>query len=188
MHLVDPLEVAYRNIIELTQGEDHAREGLQETPGRAARAWMELTEGYSVDVESLLKTFDSDGYDEMVVVADVPFASLCEHHMLPFTGRAHVVYIPNGRVVGLSKIPRLIDVYSHRLQIQERMTIQIADALELHLCPQGIMVMLEAEHTCATLRGVKKPGTVMRTSALRGLIKEDTAARAEALALIRGNR
>lgn len=176
---------AYHSIIASTVGEDTAREGLQETPGRAAKAWLELTSGYGVDVAALLKTFDSDGYDEMVVVGNIPFASLCEHHLLPFTGHAHVVYIPNGRIVGLSKIPRLVDAYSHRLQVQERMTIQIADALQENLDPLGVMVVLEATHMCATLRGVKKAGTVMKTSAIRGALKDKPEARAEALALIR---
>lgn len=180
-------EYAFRRIIAATPGEDPEREGLVETPARAARAWAELTSGYTVDVASILKTFDSDGYDEMVVVADIPFASLCEHHMLPFVGHAHVVYIPDGRVIGLSKVPRLVDVFARRLQIQERMTIQIADALEDNLHPVGVMVVVEATHTCSTVRGVKKAGVVMRTSALRGLIKEDAAARSEALALIRGH-
>lgn len=179
---------AYRTLIDSIGHEHVDRDGLLETPARAAKAWAELTSGYDADIGSMLKTFDSDGYDEMVAVADIPFASLCEHHMLPFTGKAHVVYIPNGRIVGLSKIPRLVDAFSHRLQVQERLTIEIADALHENLEPVGILVLLEATHMCATLRGVKKSGTVMRTSALRGLIKEDAAARAEALALIRNGR
>lgn len=182
----DPLVAFYQGILEHTNGgrELVDREGLVETPGRAARAWRELTEGYDVDVRRLLKTFDSDGYDEMVAVADIPFASLCEHHLLPFTGRAHVVYIPVGRIVGLSKIPRVVDAYARRLQVQERLTIQIADALEDHVQPFGVMVVVEATHMCATLRGVKKAGVVMRTSAVRGEIKDNPAARAEALAMI----
>jgi GTP cyclohydrolase IA len=179
------LERAYREILGATPGEDCGREGLQETPERAMKAWRELTSGYDVDVAALLKTFDSDGYDEMVAVTQIPFASLCEHHLLPFTGLASVVYIPDGRIVGLSKIPRLVDAFSHRLQVQERMTVQIADALVEHLHPVGVMVVLEATHTCATLRGVKKAGTLMRTSVVRGALSEKPAARAEALALIR---
>jgi GTP cyclohydrolase I len=146
---VTGLEDSYRVIIDSVEGEDVNREGLLETPERASRAWRELTSGYKVDVKALLKTFDSDGYDEMVVVADIPFASLCEHHLLPFTGKAHVVYIPLGRIIGLSKIPRLVDAFAQRLQVQERMTIQIADALEENLKPFGVMVVLEAVHTCA---------------------------------------
>lgn len=143
-------------------------------------------DGYEVDdIQGLLKTFDSNGYDEMVAVCDMPFNSTCEHHMLPFTGKAHVVYIPNGRIVGLSKIPRLVDAYAHRLQVQERLTVEIAEALVEHLTPVGVMVVLEATHTCATLRGVKKAGTVMRTSVVRGALADKPEARAEALALIR---
>lgn len=183
-HAEEELVDSYSEVLRHTIGEDANREGLVETPRRAARAWLELTAGYHADVKSLLKTFDSDGYDEMVVVADIPFASLCEHHMLPFTGKAHAVYIPSGRIVGLSKIPRLVDVYAKRLQVQERMTIQIADALEQNLQPVGVLVVVEATHLCATLRGVKKSGMVMRTAALRGLIKDDAKARAEAYALI----
>lgn len=179
------LAATYEALIRTTTGEDSTREGLRETPGRAARAWMEMTSGYDVDVAALLKTFDSNGYDEMVVVADVPFASLCEHHLLPFTGKAHVVYIPSGRIVGLSKIPRLIDAFSRRLQVQERLTIEIADALDEHLSPTGTMVVVEAVHSCASLRGVRKAGMVMRTSAVRGALRDKPEARAEALALIR---
>ncbi len=177
-------ERIYSELLVYTEGEDADREGLRETPERAARAWEELTNGYAADVEALLKTFNSDGYDEMVAVAHIPFASLCEHHLLPFVGEAHVVYIPNGRIVGLSKIPRLVDAYSHRLQVQERLTVQIADALETHLHPVGVMVVIEANHTCASLRGVKKAGMMMRTSAVRGALSEQPESRAEALALI----
>lgn len=178
------LAAAYLTILEHTPGEDFTREGLDETPVRAARAWAELTSGYNADIEGLLKTFDADGYDEMIAVTTT-FASLCEHHLLPFTGRAHVVYIPHGRIVGLSKIPRLVDAFANRLQVQERLTVQVADALVEHLNPRGVMVVIDAEHTCAALRGVRKPGTVMRTSAVRGALAEVPEARAEALALIR---
>lgn len=176
----------YEEILRATDGENHARPGLVETPSRAARAWRELTSGYTEDVAGLLKTFDSDGYDEMVAVVGIPFASLCEHHLLPFTGKAHLVYIPSGRIVGLSKIPRLVDAFARRLQVQERLTVQIADAFEEHLQPAGLMVVIDAEHTCATLRGVRKAGMGMRTSAVRGALRAKPAARAEALNLIGG--
>lgn len=174
---------AYRSLL-VAAGEDPDREGLVETPDRAGRAWAELTAGYTVDIAALLKTFDSDGYDEMIAVGPVGFASLCEHHLLPFVGVAYVVYIPDGRVVGLSKIPRLVDAFSHRLQIQERLTVQIADAFEAHLSPVGVLVVVDAEHTCASLRGVKKEQMRMVTSAVRGALRDKPAARAEALALI----
>lgn len=178
------LTETYQSLLKLTRYEDHYRAGLNETPGRAARAWMELTSGYAVDVEALLKTFDSDGYDEMVVVKGVPFASLCEHHLLPFTGTAAVAYIPNGRIVGLSKIPRLVDAFARRLQVQERLTTEICEAFVSHLDPVGVMVVVEAVHSCAAIRGVRKPGTAMVTSAVRGALKDKPEARAEALSLI----
>lgn len=146
------------------------REGTDDTPGRVARMWIdELCSGYSADVTALLKTFDSQGYDGMVLVKDVPLVSTCEHHLVPFTGVAHVAYFPDGKVVGLSKIKRLVDAYARRLQIQERLTTEVADALVKHLEPRGVMVVVEAEHLCMTIRGVQAPGTRTITSAVRGL-------------------
>jgi GTP cyclohydrolase I len=173
---------AFETILNETPGRDLA--GTAETPERCARAWLELTAGYDVDVTELLKTFDADGYDQMIVVSPIPVTSLCEHHLLPFVGQAHVVYVPTGRIVGLSKIPRVVEAFARRLQVQERLTNQVADAIEKHLDPLGVMVVVDAEHSCATLRGVRKPGLRMKTSAVRGLLKEDEKARAEALALI----
>lgn len=161
--------------------------GTRETPHRAAKAMLEMTEGYTTDIASLFTTFDSEGYDQMIAVTDIPFVSLCEHHALPFSGVAHIVYIPNGKVVGLSKIPRLVHAYAKRFQIQERLTAQIADALEEHVSPIGVMVLIEAQHTCMLFRGVKSAG-VMQTSALRGVLKEDGAGRAEALSMIARKR
>lgn len=152
------------------------RSGTDDTPARVAKMWLEeLCSGYGVDVAALLKTFENDGaYDGMVIVKDVPLVSTCEHHLVPFTGVAHVGYFPGEQVVGLSKIKRLVDVYGRRLQIQERLTTQIADALDEHLSPRGVMVVLEAEHLCMTIRGVQAPGTMTITSAVRGMFKTNT--------------
>jgi GTP cyclohydrolase I len=162
--------------------EDPTREGLIETPRRVVKAFKEMTVGYDTDISKILGvTFDVD-CDEMVVVKDIPFSSLCEHHMLPFTGTATVAYIPGKRVVGLSKIPRLVDAYAKRLQVQERLTNQIADAMVEHLEPLGVGVIIKGHHSCMSLRGVGKSGTMM-TSALRGVIRTKAAARAEFLHL-----
>lgn len=162
------------------------REGTDDTPGRVARMWIdELCSGYKADISTLLKTFDSDGYDGMVLVKDIPLVSTCEHHMVPFTGVAHVAYFPDGKVVGLSKIKRLVDAYARRLQIQERLTTQIADALVEHLEPRGVMVVVEAEHLCMTIRGVQAPGTRTVTSAVRGLFNtNEEGEKAEFLELV----
>ena len=168
-------------------GEDPERDGLLETPHRVARAWAELLAGHGVDASGVLgKTFDI-AHDEMVLVKDIELVSTCEHHLLPFTGVAHVGYIPseNGRVTGLSKLARLVDIYARRLQVQERLTTQIADALVEHLDARGVIVVIEAEHTCMTMRGVRKPGSRTVTSAVRGLLRHP-ATRAEAMSLIIG--
>ncbi|MBB1512180.1 GTP cyclohydrolase I FolE [Tessaracoccus sp. MC1627] len=168
-------------------GEDPERDGLLETPDRVARAWGELLAGHGVDASGVLgKTFDI-AHDEMVLVKDIELVSTCEHHLLPFTGVAHVGYIPseNGRVTGLSKLARLVDIYARRLQVQERLTTQIADALVEHLDARGVIVVVEAEHTCMTMRGVRKPGSRTVTSAVRGLLRHP-ATRAEAMSLIIG--
>ncbi len=167
-------------------GEDPTRDGLRETPARVARAYTELLSGYQENPdEHLARQFEVD-HDEMVVVREIPFASLCEHHMLPFIGSASVAYIPgqDGRVCGLSKLARLVDGYARRLQVQERMTSQIADALESTLGARGAMVILTAEHLCMTVRGVRKPGAKTTTSALRGLMRSRPATRAEAIELM----
>lgn len=162
-------------------------DGLRETPARAAQALVELTSGYEVNVPGLFKTFEKDGYDEMVVLRDIDFASLCEHHVLPFTGRTHIAYIPETKVVGLSKLARVVDAYARRLQIQERMTEQIATAIEQNLQAKGVMVVVEATHSCMALRGVRKPGAIMVTSAIKGALWKPEA-RAEALVLMGRSR
>ncbi|HEY7600646.1 MAG TPA: GTP cyclohydrolase I FolE [Candidatus Limnocylindrales bacterium] len=178
------VEEAVRQIL-LEIGEDPAREGLAETPARVHRMYRELTAGYHVDPERLVggAIFDVD-YSEMVVVKDIPFYSLCEHHLLPFFGQAHVAYIPEGRVIGLSKIPRIVEMYARRLQVQERMTKQIADFLMERLEPRGVGVVVEASHLCAVMRGVRKPGTIMTTSHVLGLFRSADRTRAEFLAHI----
>ncbi|MDP9481951.1 MAG: GTP cyclohydrolase I FolE [Chloroflexota bacterium] len=176
------VEAAVREI--LTEiGEEPDREGLVGTPVRVHRMYTELTAGYHVDPVRLMNgaIFDVD-YSEMVIVKDIPFYSLCEHHLLPFFGAAAVAYIPRGRVIGLSKIPRIVEMYARRLQVQERMTQQIADFLQDHLAPQGVGVVVEATHLCAVMRGVRKPGTIMTTSAVLGLFRSRDKTRSEFLA------
>lgn len=154
-------------------GEDVTREGLVETPARIARMYEEICGGMEEDAkEHLQKTFTVDN-NEMVLEKDITFYSMCEHHMLPFYGKVHVAYIPDGKVAGLSKLARTVEVYAKRLQLQEQMTAQIADALMEHLCPKGVIVMVEAEHLCMTMRGVKKPGTTTVSVVARGAFKED---------------
>jgi GTP cyclohydrolase IA len=173
------VEAAVREILGEI-GEDPDRDGLIGTPERVHRMYTELTAGYHVDPERLINgaIFDVD-YSEMVVVKDIPFYSLCEHHLLPFFGRAAVAYIPRGRVVGLSKIPRIVEMYARRLQVQERLTQQVADFLQDRLEPKGVGVVIEATHLCAVMRGVRKPGTVMTTSAVLGLFRSRDNTRAE---------
>jgi GTP cyclohydrolase I len=169
-------------------GEDPERDGLQKTPGRVARMYEELFAGFEENpADHLEVTFAAD-HDEMVMVRDIPFASLCEHHMVPFMGRAHVAYIPgsDGRITGLSKLARLVDGYAKRLQVQERMTSQIADTIELALDPKGVLVVVEAEHLCMSMRGVKKSGTSTVTSAVRGQFRSDTSTRFEAMQFLQG--
>ena len=175
------VEDAVRAIIEGI-GEDPDRQGLARTPGRVQRMYAELTAGYHVDPDRLINgaIFDVD-YSEMVVVRGISFSSLCEHHLLPFFGTAAVAYIPRGRVVGLSKIPRIVEMYARRLQVQERLTQQVADFLMERLEPKGVGVVIEATHLCATMRGVRKPGTLMTTSAVLGLFRSSDKSRAEFL-------
>ena len=167
-------------------GEDPEREGLRETPSRVARAYREMFSGLYTDPDSVLNTMFDEEHDELVIVKEIPMYSTCEHHLVSFHGVAHVGYIPgkNGRVTGLSKIARMVDLYAKRPQVQERLTSQIADALVRKLDPSGVIVVVEAEHLCMAMRGVRKPGAVTTTSAVRGLFKPNPASRAEALALI----
>lgn len=169
-------------------GEDKNREGLKETPRRIEDAYKQILSGYAVkDPSSILKPiYKKETYSEIILVKDIPFYSLCEHHILPFFGKASVAYIPkNSMILGLSKIPRLVEVYARRLQIQERLTGQIADTLYKTIEPLGVMVIMEAEHLCMTMRGVQKPGTKMITSALRGIFMKDAKVRAEAMSLMK---
>lgn len=150
------------------------REGTDDTPRRVAAMYLnELCSGYKVDIEALLRTFPNDGYEGMVIVRDVPVTSLCEHHLVPFVGYAHIGYFPNGRVVGLSKLARVVNAYARRLQIQERLTQQVCEALETYIKPRGVMVVVEAEHLCMTIRGVQAPGTKTITSAVTGLFNDN---------------
>ncbi|HET6824250.1 MAG TPA: GTP cyclohydrolase I FolE [Anaerolineales bacterium] len=163
-------------------GEDPDREGLRNTPDRVSRMYAELLSGYNADPEKIINgaLFNVD-YDEMVLVRDIEFYSLCEHHMLPFLGRAHVAYLPKGKVIGLSKIPRIVDMYARRLQVQERMTRQIADVIQNMLEPHGVAVVVEAVHLCSMMRGVKKHGARMTTSAMQGAFRANLATRQEFL-------
>lgn len=178
----EDVEEAVRTILR-GLGEDPDRPGLERTPGRVRRMYAELTAGYHVDPERLLNgaVFEV-AYSEMVVVRNIPFSSLCEHHLLPFFGHAAVAYIPRGRVVGLSKVPRIVEMYARRLQVQERLTQQVADLLMERLDPKGVGVVVEATHLCAVMRGIRKPGTVMTTSAVLGLFRSNDKTRAEFLA------
>jgi GTP cyclohydrolase I len=181
-----------RAVAELLEaiGEDPGRDGLLRTPERVAEMYAELCSGLHEDPARHLDVrFDAD-HDELILVRDIPFASLCEHHLMPFTGRAHVGYIPgvDGRVTGLSKLARLVEGYARRPQVQERLTTQVADALEARLSPRGVVVIIEAEHLCMSMRGVSKPGAVTVTSAVRGVLRDDAAARAEAMSIVHGSR
>lgn len=182
------IEKAVREIL-LAIGEDPEREGLIETPLRVARMYDELFAGLHVDVRDVIKVFHEKDHDEMIMVGDIPFYSMCEHHLLPFIGRAHVVYIPQGgRILGLSKIARIVDVMSRKPQLQERLTSQIADTLVEAVRPMGVAVIVEAEHLCMTMRGIRKPGSLTVTSALRGLCKSDARSRSEAMSLLNRRR
>lgn len=177
------IERAVREILAAV-GENPDRDGLQETPARVARMYAELFGGLTLDPSRHLQKVFLEEYDEMVLVRDIAFNSMCEHHLLPFIGKAHVGYLPRGRVVGLSKLARIVDEISRRPQVQERMTHQIADLMDSELQPKGVIVVLEAEHSCMTIRGVKKPGALTITSAVRGLFKTNQSSRAEAMSLI----
>jgi GTP cyclohydrolase I len=181
------IEAAVREIL-LAIGEDPDREGLRETPARVARMYAEVFAGLHKDPrEHLRKTF-TQKYDEVVLVRDIQFASFCEHHLLPFTGKAHIAYLPSGKIVGLSKIPRVVEVLARRPQVQERMTEDLADLLMRELDPRGVAVILEATHSCMTLRGVRNVGSLCTTSAMRGSFRENALTRSELMSLIFGGR
>lgn len=178
-------EAAVRELLAAI-GEDVNREGIVETPARVARMWAEVIQGSNEDPEQhLTKTFEIE-HDEMVLVRDIPFTAMCEHHLLPFTGVAHVAYLPGttGRFTGLSKVARLVEGFARRLQVQERMTSQIADAMQNMLEPVGVLVVLEAEHSCMSIRGVRKPGSKTVTTSVRGIYRTDSSARAEVMSFI----
>jgi GTP cyclohydrolase I len=178
------MERSFRDLLE-SVGEDPERQGLLKTPNRAARAFEFLTNGYRQSLDAVVNDaiFDTEA-SEIVLVKDIELYSLCEHHLLPFLGKAHVAYIPNGKVVGLSKVARIVDVFARRLQIQENLTVQIADALMKILHPEGVAVVIEAKHLCMMMRGVEKQNSVMKTSCLLGSFKEDARTRSEFLALL----
>ncbi|GAB3507972.1 GTP cyclohydrolase I FolE [Amycolatopsis cihanbeyliensis] len=182
-------ENAIRELL-IACGEDPEREGLRETPARVARAYQEMFAGLYDDPDRVLDRTFAESHEEMVLVSDIPMYSTCEHHLVPFHGVAHVGYIPNGHgnVTGLSKLARLVDLYAKRPQVQERLTSQIADALDRRLKPRGVIVVVEAEHLCMSMRGIRKPGARTTTSAVRGLLQTSASSRAEALDLIKGRR
>jgi GTP cyclohydrolase I len=179
------IEQAVRDIL-VAVGENPEREGLKNTPARVARMYEELFRGVGRDPAVHLRTAFVERYDELVVLRDIPFYSMCEHHLMPFEGRAHVAYLPDGQVVGISKLARVVDDFAHRPQVQERLTSQIADLLMERLQAKGVAVVIHAMHTCMTCRGVKKPGSVMITSAVRGLCRSDARTRGEVMSLLHG--
>jgi GTP cyclohydrolase I len=181
------IEAAVREIL-IAVGEDPRREGLLKTPARVARSYAEIFGGLHVDPDEVLETTFDEHHDELVLVKDIPLYSTCEHHLVPWHGRAAVGYIPgtDGRITGLSKLARVVDLYARRPQVQERLTSQVADAVVRRLQPQGVIVVVEAEHLCMAMRGIRKPGAVTMTSAVRGIFKSDQRTRSEALSLILG--
>ncbi|MCP4589117.1 MAG: GTP cyclohydrolase I FolE [bacterium] len=174
---------AVREIL-VAVGEDPDREGLRDTPGRVARMYQELFAGMGVDPARHLVTRFAETYDELVVLRDIPFNSMCEHHLMPFEGKAHIAYLPDGKIVGISKLARVVDDYAHRPQVQERLTSEIADVLMSAVEPKGAAVVLEATHTCMTCRGIRKSGSLMMTSAVRGRCRSDARTRGEVMALL----
>ena len=174
---------AVREIL-LAVGEDPQREGLKETPQRVARMYIELLGGMREDPEMHLRSIFTENYDEVVLLRDIPFYSICEHHLMPFIGSAHVAYLPTGSVLGVSKLARIVECFARRLHTQERLTYQIADFIMSRLKPRGVAVVLEASHSCMTIRGIKKPGSMMVTSALRGIFRKDPRSRNEVLSLM----
>lgn len=180
---LERIEKAVRQIL-LAIGEDVEREGLKGTAVRVAAMYRELTAGMDQDPKEHLKSVFMEDYNEIVLLRDVPFHSVCEHHLMPFIGSAHIAYLPNGTVIGVSKLARIVDCFARRLQVQERLTDQIADFIMDGLKPQGVAIVLEATHSCMTIRGIKKPGSVMVTSALRGIFKRDPRSRSEVMSLM----
>lgn len=166
-------------------GEDPDREGLRETPSRVVRSWGKIFGGYKENVEEVFKIFEDDSTDEMIILRDIEFYSTCEHHLLPFSGKAHIAYIPDGKVIGISKLARILEIYSRRAQIQERLCRQITGAIMSHLNPKGAACILEAQHLCMTSRGVEKQNSIMITSSLEGVFKDNAMARSEFMTLIR---
>ena len=181
------IELAVRQILEAV-GEDPDREGLLETPGRVARMYAEMFSGLRKNPALHLQKVFTENYDEVVLIKDISFCSMCEHHLLPFSGRAHVGYLPDGKVVGLSKLARVVEEVARRPQVQERMTEEIANLIETELNARGVAVVLEASHSCMTIRGVRKPGSTCMTSSMRGVFRENLSSRAEILGLIMGSR
>ena len=180
---IERISKAVKEIL-LAVGEDINRDGLRKTPERVARMYVELLAGMREDPKEHLRSVFTESYDEIVLLRDIPFYSICEHHLMPFIGSAHVAYLPKGRVLGVSKLARIVDTYARRLQSQERLTYQIADFIMDSLKPQGAAVVLEASHSCMTIRGIQKPGSVMVTSALRGIFRKDPKSRSEVLSLM----
>jgi len=177
------IEKAIKEIL-LAVGEDTNREGLKKTPERVGKMYAELLAGMRENPKDHLRSVFTENYDEIVLLRDIPFYSICEHHLMPFIGSAHVAYLPSGMVLGVSKLARIVDCFARRLQTQERLTFQIADFIMDSLHPQGVAVVLEASHSCTTIRGIKKPGSIMVTSALRGIFKKDPRSRSEVLSLM----
>ena len=182
---LDRIAPAVREIL-IATGEDPDREGLKDTPMRVARMYQELFCGLGEDPARHLETTFTEEYDELVMLRDIPFNSMCEHHLMPFEGKAHLAYLPKGKVVGISKLARVVDAFAHRPQVQERLTSQIADILMSSLEAKGVAVLISATHTCMTCRGVRKPGSIMVTSAVRGLCKSDPRTRGEVMSLLQG--
>jgi GTP cyclohydrolase I len=185
---IERIEKAVKEIL-LAVGEDVEREGLKGTPARVANMYAELLAGMHEDPKQHLRSVFTEDYDEIVLLRDIPFYSICEHHLMPFIGSAHVAYLPSGGILGVSKLARIVDCFARRLQTQERLTGQIADFIMNNLKPRGAAVVLEASHSCMTIRGIKKPGSVMVTSAIRGIFKRDPKSRSEIMSLMhKGNR
>jgi GTP cyclohydrolase I len=185
---IERIEKAVKEIL-LAVGEDVEREGLKKTPTRVANMYAELLAGMHEDPKQHLRSVFTEDYDEIVLLRDIPFYSICEHHLMPFIGSAHIAYLPSGGILGVSKLARIVDCFARRLQTQERLTGQIADFIMNNLKPRGAAVVLEASHSCMTIRGIKKPGSVMVTSALRGIFRRDPKSRSEIMSLMhKGNR
>ena len=180
---LERIQKAVREILAAV-GEDVKREGIERTPERVAKMYAELLAGMHEDPKTHLTRVFSEKYDEIVLLRDIPFFSMCEHHLMPFIGSAHVAYLPAGKVLGVSKLARIVDCFAHRLQVQERLTDQIADFIMDGLLPRGVAVVLEASHSCMTIRGIRKPGSVMVTSSLRGIFRRDPRSRSEIMSLI----